>query len=195
MMSENEEKEKIKKIAKLRATLEKRVEAMETELDEMKTLLSLLDTTLLKEGFKRAEISKPVQAPQKQEAPTPVKSPQKRGVPLKTVTGDLLAQLYTEKDSMQIVLAEDKDFDINTPPFTSFFVERVLAKMQEKDKEDAIKGKLAPENTLSFSMKQDGNILKEITINNLRPERSREIKSSIRWTLEKMYERMKKQKQ
>ncbi|PVX27237.1 MAG: hypothetical protein CW716_03375 [Candidatus Bathyarchaeum sp.] len=194
-MSENEEKEKIKKIAKLRATLEKRVEAMETELDEMKTLLSLLDTTLLKEGFKRAEISKPVQAPQKQEAPTPVKSPQKRGVPLKTVTGDLLAQLYTEKDSMQIVLAEDKDFDINTPPFTSFFVERVLAKMQEKDKEDAIKGKLAPENTLSFSMKQDGNILKEITINNLRPERSREIKSSIRWTLEKMYERMKKQKQ
>ena len=193
-MSENEEKETIKKIAKLRATLEKRVEAMEAELDEMKTLLSLIDTTLLKESFKRAEISKPVQPPQKQETPPSPVVPQKRGVPLKTVTGDLLAELYPEKDSMQIVLAKDKNFDINTPPFTSFFVERVLAKMEEKDKEDAKEGKLAPENILKFSMKQDGNIIREITLHNLRRERSRELKSSIRWTLEKMYERM-KQKQ
>jgi hypothetical protein len=194
MMSENEEKETIKKIAKLRATLEKRIEAMEAELDEMKTLLSLIDTTLLKESFKRAEISKPVQPPQKQETPPPPVVPQKRGVPLRTVTGDLLAELYPEKDSMQIVLAEDKNFDINTPPFTSFFVERVLAKMEEKDKEDAKEGKLAPENILKFSIKQDGNIIREITLHNLRRERSRELKSSIRWTLEKMYERM-KQKQ
>lgn len=191
MMSESEEKEKIKKMAKLRVVLEKRIEAMEEELDELKTLLSLLDATLIKEGFKRAEISKPVQTPQKQETPQPVVVPQKKGVPLKTVTGDLLAQIFTEKDSMQIVLAEDKNFDINTPPFISFFVERVLAKMQEKDKEDASKGKLAPENTLSFNIKQDGNIVREIIINNLRRDRSRELKSSIRWTLEKMYERMK----
>ncbi len=190
-MSENEEKETIKKIAKLRSTLEKRVEAMEAELDEMKTLLSLIDTTLVKESFKRAEISKPVQHPQKQETPPPPVVPQKRGVPLRTVTGDLLAELYTEKDTMQIVLAKDKNFDINTPPFTSFFVERVLAKMEEKDKEDAKQGKLAPENVLTFSMKQDGNIIREITLHNLRRERSRELKSSIRWTLEKMYERMK----
>jgi hypothetical protein len=191
MMSENGEKEKIKKIAKLRALLEKRVEDMETEMDGLKTLLSLIDTTLIKEGFKRAEISKPVQTPPKQETPQPSVIQQKKGIPLKTVTGDLLAQLYTEKDSMQIILAEDKNFDISTPPFTSFFVERVLAKMQEKDREDASKGKLDPEKTLSYDIKQDGNILREITIRNLRRERSRELKSSIRWTLEKMYERIK----
>jgi len=193
MMSE-EEKEKIKKIAKLRALLEKRVEDMETELDGLKTLLSLIDTTLIKEGFKRAEISKPVQTPPKQETPQPSVIQQKKGIPLKTVTGDLLAQLYIEKDSMQITLAEDKNFDINTPPFTSFLVERVLAKMQEKDREDASKGKIAPENILSYNIKRDGNILREITIRNLRRERSRELKSSIRWTLEKMYERIKQTK-
>jgi len=190
----DEEREKIRKIAKLRALLEKRVEDMKTELDGLKTLLSLIDSTLLKESFKRAEIAKPVQTPQKQETPQPPPiKPQKRGIPLKTVTGDILAQIYTEKDVIQITLAEDKNFDINTPPFTSFFVERVLAKMQEKDKEDAGKGKLDPEKTVSFDIKQDGNILREITIRNLRPERSRELKSSIRWTLEKMYERMKQQ--
>jgi hypothetical protein len=184
-MSE-EEKEKIKKIAKLRAILEKRVEDMETELDGLKTLLSLIDSTLLKESFKRAEISKPVQTSQ----PLPIK-PKKKGIPLKTVTGDLLAQIYTEKDQTQIILAEDKNFDINTPPFKSFFVERVLAKMQEKDREDANKGKLDPEKILSYDIRQDGTTLRKISIRNLRSERSRELKSSIRWTLEKMYERMK----
>ena len=191
----DDEREKIRKIAKLRALLEKRVEEMETELDGLKTLLSLIDSTLLKESFKRAEVTIPVQPSQKQETPQPalVKT-QKRGIPLKTLTGDVLAQIYSEKDVIQITLAEDKNFDINTPPFTSFFVERVLAKMQEKDKEDARKGKLDPEKTVSFEIKQDGNILREITIRNLRPERSRELKSSIRWTLEKMFERMKQQK-
>ncbi len=187
-----EEREKIKNIAKLRAILEKRVEDMETELDGLKTLLSLIDSTLLKESFKRAEVTKPVQTPQKQETPQPFPiKPPKRGIPLKTVTGDLLAQIYTEKDLIQITLAEDKNFDINIPPFTSFFVERVLAKMQEKDKEDASKGELDPEKIVSFDIKQDENMLKEITIRNLRPERLRELKSSIRWTLEKMYDRMK----
>jgi hypothetical protein len=192
-MSE-EEREKIMKIAKLRALLEKRVEDMETELDGLKTLLSLIDSTLIKESFKRAEVTKPVQTPQKEEPPqpSPIKPP-KRGISLKTVTGDLLAQIYAEKDLIQITLAEDKNFDINIPPFTSFFVERVLAKMQEKDKEDASKGELDPEKIVSFDIKQDGNMLKEITIRNLRPERSRELKSSIRWTLEKMFERMKQQ--
>jgi hypothetical protein len=109
------------------------------------------------------------------------------------VTGDILAQIFTEKDVLQIMLAEDKKFDINTPPFTSFFVERVLAKMLEKDKEDASKGKLDPDKIVSFDIKQDGNILREITIRNLRSERLRELKSSIRWTLEKMNERMKQQ--
>ena len=191
-MSE-EEREKIKKIAKLRVLLEKRVEDMETELDGLKTLLSLIDSTLLKESFKRPKVTKPVQTQQKQETPqpSPIK-PQKKGIPLKTVTGDLLAQIYTEKEVMHITLSEDKNFGINTPPFISFFVERVLAKMQEKDKEDASKGKLDPEKIVSYDLKQDGNTLREITIRNVRSERTRELKSSIRWTLEKMYERMKR---
>jgi hypothetical protein len=189
-MSE-EEKEEIKKIAKLRATLEKRVEIMETELDELKTLLKLIDTTLIKEGFKRAKISKPIQTPPKQATKPPSVTPKKKGVQLKTVTGDLLAQFRVKNDSVYITLAEDKNFDIHTPPFKSFFVERVLAKMQEKDREDANKGKIDPEKTLYYNIKQDGNILREVIIRNLRRDRSRELKSSIRWTLEKMFEKMK----
>ncbi|PVX26243.1 MAG: hypothetical protein CW716_06410, partial [Candidatus Bathyarchaeum sp.] len=139
-----------------------------------------------------------VQAPaQKQATPKPVTSPQPKpksqtkGIPLKTITGDILAELVSEKETLHIHFPDDKDFDINTPPFMSFFLDRVLAKMQEKDKEDAKAGKLDPDRIISFDIKQDENTLKEMTIKNLRPERSRELKSSLRWTLEKMFERMK----
>ena len=201
MSETNEEKEQLKKIAKLRANIENKILALEAELDEQRTLLNVIDSTLVKQSFKRAEIQKPVQsAAPKTVTPKPAAMPQKqvipqgRGTPLKTITGDVLAEFVTEQDTLHILFPEDKNFDINTPPFTSFFVERVLAKMHEKDEEDASKGKLDPSKTLAFDIKQDGNIMREIIIKNLRPERSREVKSSIRWTLEKMYERMKQQK-
>jgi len=188
-MPEEGEKEKIKKISELRVLLEKRVEDMETELEGLRTLLSFIDDTLLEKGFKRAEIVKPVPTPQKA-----ISSQQdleyERSIPLKTVTGDLLANLYVGEDSMRVVLAEDKSFDVNTPPFTSFLVERVLAKMQERDREAASTGEITLDKILSYNIVRDGDIIREITIKNIGPERSRELKSSIRWTLEKMYEKM-----
>ena len=188
-MTKEEEKEKIKKIAELRALLEKRVEDMETELEGLRILLGFVDDTLIEKGFKRAEIVKPVQTPPKAVSPPPA-TEYETSIPLKTVTGDLLANLYVEEDSMRVVLAEDKSFDINTPPFTSFLVERVLAKMQEKDREAASTGEITPDKILSYNITRDGNLIREITIRNIRSERSRELKSAIRWTLEKMYEKM-----
>jgi hypothetical protein len=37
----------------------------------------------------------------------------------------------------------------------------------------------------------EGDLIREIVIKNAGEERLRELKSSIRWTLEKMYEKMK----
>jgi hypothetical protein len=187
-MTEEEEKEKIKKIAELRALLQKRVGDMETELEGLRILLGFIDDTLLNKGFRRAEIVKPVPTPPK--AVPSQTMEHERSIPLKTVTGDLLADLYVSEDSMRVVLAEDKSFDVNTPPFTSFLVERVLAKMQEKDREVASKGEITPDKILSYNITRDGNLIREITIRNVRSERSRELKSAIRWTLEKMYEKM-----
>jgi len=41
----------------------------------------------------------------------------------------------------------------------------------------------------SFKITQEGDILKEIQAENISEDRLRELKSSIRWTLEKMYEK------
>lgn len=188
--------EQMKRVAELRARLQKRVEETEAELEELRVLLKLIDDTLIEKGFKRAEIEEPIPAPPEAEAiPTPseVISPPaaeyKRSIPLKTVTGDLLAVLYMVKDSVRVVPAEDKDFDVKTPPFMSFLVERVLAKMQESDREAASRGEITPDKILSYNITRDGDVIREVTIRNIRSERLRELKSAVRWTLEKMYEK------
>lgn len=190
MSRENTEGEKVKKIAEFRTLLEKRIREMETELEGMRVLLGFMNTALLEKGFKRAEMVKPASTILPETA-APSVVEYERSVPLKTATGDLLANLYVEENSMRVVLAEEKDFNINTPPFMSFLVERVLVKMQEKDREAAGIGEIAPENILSYNIVREGDVVREITIQNIRPERLKELKSTIRWTLEKMYEKMK----
>lgn len=192
----SEEAEKIKKFVAFKKKLEKRVEGLESELNELRLMLEAVDSILLEKGFKRAEIAKtPVTAevsPVKEEVlvqPPQPSAEYENVIPLKTVTGEPLANLYINQDSLRIVLAEDKNFNINTPPFTQFLVERVLAKMQEKDSELARTGQLTTDKIFSYNIMQEGDTIHEIVIKNFDAKRLRELKSSIRWTLEKMYEK------
>ena len=191
------EKEKIAKMTEFRGWLQKRIEELETEIEGFRTLLEFTDASLVEKGFKRAEIGKPYPTAPEAAAPAPHKTTNsipitedQEAIPLKTATGDLLANLYITEDSMRIVPSEEKGFNVNTPPFTSFLVERVLAKMQEKDREAAGGGELMLEEILSYKIIRDGDNIQEVTVKNVRPERLQELKSTVRWTLEKMYEKM-----
>lgn len=197
-----EEAEKIKKLVAFKKKLQKRVSELESELKELQTMLETVDSILLEKGFKRAKIVKtPAMTetlPPKEEAeakpPYPAPTAEYESVvPLKTLTGELLANLHLSENSLRVALAEDKNFNSNTPPFTQFLVERVLAKMKEKDNELTRVGQLTPDKVFSYNIVQDGDIIREIAINNVDANRLRELKSSIRWTLEKMYEKMESQ--
>jgi len=200
----SQDAEKIKRLVTFKKKLEKKVGMLESELKELQAMLETVNSMLLEKGFKRAEITKEPAAteilPPKEEVKAEPEPPSlqptaesENVIPLETVTGELLANLYVTQDSLRIVLAEDKDFNIHTPPFTQFLVERVFTKMQEKNGELAKTGQLTPEKIFSYNITRDGDIIREIIIKNVDSDRLRELKSSIRWTLEKMYEKMKTQ--
>jgi len=187
MTADEKEEEKIKKMAEFRAVLEKRIKELETELEGLRAMFEFVNDTLLRKGFKKAEtVMPPLGLPAA--APSVVES--EETVPLNTADGEFLANLYIGKDSMRVIMAEDKNFNVNTPPFMPFLVERVLTKMQERDRESVGTGELTPDEIISYNIMREGDIIREITIRNVGPERARELKSSIRWTLEKMYEKM-----
>jgi len=190
-MASEEKKDEIgktKKLAELKTILERKIADAELELESLKILLDLVNKTLLQKGFKKAEIAelKSVEMPA---LPSVVEY--ETVIPLKSVTGELLANLHMSQDSMRVVVSEEKTFNVNTPPFQQFLIERVLNKMQEKDRDAVSKGEITSGKTFSYELILDGDTIREIVIENVTSARLRELKSSIHWTFEKMYEKMK----
>ena len=183
------EEEKLKKVAELREILEKRIKDLESEVEGLKLLLEFVNNLLLEKSFRKVEEIAPSKTV-KASIPTAPAEEEIKVIPLKTGGGELLANLYVKKDGNISVIPEaDKKFDVNTPPFEAFLIIKVLAKMRDVDQEAVRKGELMPNEALSFDVRTDGSLLREIIIRNVTPRRERELRSAIRWTLEKMYEK------
>jgi hypothetical protein len=190
----------------LKQRLEKRVARMDTEMKELQATLDAVNSILLEKGFRRGSIKDAETEPKEanahaeeakpEAAPIKPKSVGYQGgepdnvIPLKTITDESLAIIYIEKDSIHVLPDESKHFSVNTPPFSNFLVERVLAKMQDKDSELVRLKQLTPDKIFSYNIVREGEFIREIVIRNVDEERFKELKSSIRWTLEKMYEKM-----
>jgi hypothetical protein len=187
-----EEEERIKKIAELREVLEERTKKLEVELQGVQALLDFINEVLIEKSFKRAEqIAKP--PPAKPAEAKPARAPQRkpvRTVPLKADSGMVLARLHVDDAQIRIVPAPDIRFNVDTPPFTAFLIERIFAKMVDKDRELVNQGKLVSDKAFSYEVKRDGDVLQEIVVRNIAPQRERELRSATRWTFEKMYDKM-----
>jgi len=113
-------------------------------------------------------------------------------ISLKTMSDEPLAIIYFDKQlSMHVLPDESKNFRVKTPPFENFLVEKVFDKMQDKDKELVRSGQLSADKAFNYNLVLEEDLIREIIIKNVDDERLKELKSSIRWTLEKMYEKIK----
>jgi hypothetical protein len=197
--------ERIKRLVEFKKKVEGKIEELSSDLKDLQAMAETIDSILLEKGFRHPQVTEKstktgvLPATEKVgEGESELSSPQSYAeletvTPLQTMAGELLANLHVTEEQLRVVLAEDKDFDINTPPFTHFLLERVLLKMQERDNELARAGQLSSDKIFRYNIVREGDIIREITIKNADPERLKELKSSIRWTLEKMYEKMKSQ--
>ena len=196
----SEDADKMKRLIAFKKKLETRIEELDIELKDLKSTLEIVNSIVLEKGFKRPEISTKsavgASIGEKEESAAPEEVVRtEKGLEdvtvLKSDNGEVLADLHVEDDgSLHVVLAKDKDFDINTPPFNQFLIQRVLSKMQERDSELVRSGQLSAEGILGFDVVREGDIIRELVISNFDGDRLRELKSSIRWTLEKMFEKM-----
>jgi hypothetical protein len=196
----SQDAERTRRLIEFREKLGKRIEELTAELKDLQATLETVNSMLLERGFRRADtVEEPseslVGSPEKEDAfepegpiPEPSISPE-NVIPLKNASGELLAVLHLTENSLRALPAADKNFDINTPPFSQFLVERVLMKMQERDSELVKAGQLSSDSALSYSIVREGDLIREICVKNVDSERLRELKSSIRWTLEKMHEK------
>jgi len=183
-----DEKAEIEKLLHIKEKLEKKIAEYEAELEHLRYLLSFVKKQLTEKSFKVAET-----LPQAKSLVEPSKPPTtaKQTIVLRATNGNILATLYIENNEIRVIPSENIKFNVNIPPFQQFLIDKVLNGMASKDREEAMAGKITPDEILTYRIIKDGDILKEIIIRNWREERRiTTLKNSIRWTLEKMYEKM-----
>jgi len=205
--------EKMKTLIAFKKRLENQLETLNIEIKEIQTTLDIVNTTLLEKGFKRGDIKetqsqlnlpKEITLPKQETHKTQINTQQPTTTTittslsqdrdnvfsLKTMNDESLALICFNKEAMHVMPDESKQFNAKTPPFQNFLVEKVLTKMKEKDIELVCTNQLEANKAFTYEIVKEEDLIREIVIHNVDDERLKELKSSIRWTLEKMYEKM-----
>ncbi|MBS7658650.1 MAG: hypothetical protein QW476_03305 [Candidatus Bathyarchaeia archaeon] len=180
-----EEQDAVKKLAKLKSFLEKKISELNEEVSNLKMLVEVVDDYLTEKSFKKIEVTK-VEETQQPSQVTPQKI-----TPIKTVDGVHLGDLVVENKNLTLNLDPYIKFDVNSPPLKAFLIAKVLEPMSKKD-EDAVKsGELNENEAFSYNIEDKDGFVKRILIKNFGDEkRLTELTNAIRWTLRRMYERI-----
>lgn len=103
----------------------------------------------------------------------------------------LIANAEIFENSVELIPAKGIVLNINTPPFKSFFLNRILEDMKTKDSEKVSQNQIDESTSLNYHVEEDENgIIKRILINNYRDnERLNEIFNTSTWVFTRMIEK------
>lgn len=95
--------------------------------------------------------------------------------------------------NVRIALVDDINLNINTPPFKTFFLNRILEGMKTKDKEKVQKGELGESEIIDYKVDNDdnGKIISIKIYNYGERERLNEIFNTATWVFTRMLEKEK----
>ncbi|MDQ3881599.1 MAG: hypothetical protein M3249_00380 [Thermoproteota archaeon] len=113
--------------------------------------------------------------------------------PLKRAKDDfLLANAEISPDTVIIIPVSGINLNVNTPPFKSFFLNRILEGMRSKDAEKVNQGALGESDALNYRVEEDdgSGMIKRIVINKYREkDRLQEIFNTSAWVFTRMLEK------
>jgi hypothetical protein len=207
----------IKNAAEIREWLTKLISEKQDEIERIKITLSLIDSVLKQGSFKTAaNINLNKQSFSNEKSTTAIveneikkdntsvfrKSPGEQLQALETrpikrmKDNSIIAQVEVLKEKIEIIPNESINFNLDTPPFKSFFINRILEGMRIKDKDKVKLGQLSETDIITFNTIQkenNENILKKIEIKNYRDkDRVNEIFNTVAWVFTRMLEKSEK---
>jgi hypothetical protein len=193
----------IRRAADIREWLIKQISDKQEEVDRLHTALTIIDNLLKQGSFKAAAnigfaapgtTTTQVQAarqvlPTERQQPAPMlRSADNRDIrPLKRAKDDfMLANAEVSPTAVVLVPADGVNLNSNTPPFRSFFLNRILDGMMSKD---ATLG-LNEADSLNYKVEEDSGVIKRVVINNYRDkDRLQEIFNTSSWVFTRMLEK------
>ena len=170
--------EQIRNVLELKERISQQIEKYKEEIEWLEKNLSVLDTILKQSSFTKASLLDDSSSSRKSQSPIPL---------TKTSDGSIIANAYVTPEQVSIILEENIGLQAETPPFKSFFVERIIGEMKKKDNTEAENGKIQRESIIDCIINKNGSQIREIIIKNYRQkERINEIINTAAWSLSKM---------
>ncbi|MBS7626709.1 hypothetical protein KEJ51_06715 [Candidatus Bathyarchaeota archaeon] len=175
-----------KRLADMKAYLERRISDLNREVVELSGFLEVVDELLAEKSFRRMEVPK-----LKSERGVKVEpSGPKEKIPILTPEGAGIGEITFDGNCLVATPAEGLRFSVDTPPLRAFLVSKVFEPMRARDAELCREGKLQVDRAFTYTIDQDGLCLKSIVVRNYGDERRlMELKNAIRWTFRRMYEK------
>ena len=170
--------EQINDILELKDQLAGKIAKYLEEIEKLEKNISVLNTVLKQTSFTKAS-NLSLNTERKKEA-IPI---------IKNSDGSTIANVFVSDDKLSIVL--DKNISINseTPPLKTFFIDRIIGEMKNKDNQEVEKGKIRKDDVIDCVISNNGSAIREIIIKNYRQkERVDEIINTATWSLTRMLE-------
>ena len=188
--------EQIRDIVAMRDSLVKQMDKHQNAIGLLEKNITILDLVLKESSFTKASALGTVKTPEIS-TKNPVVSAEKLkeiSIPITSGSdGKIIANAYVTSDQVSIVLEDNMEINADTPPFKSFFIDRIIGEMKRKDSTEAENGKIQKESVIDYIINKNGSDIREIIIKNYRQkERVNEIISTAGWSLTRMLENIKK---
>jgi len=186
--------EQVKDIVTLKESLIEQIDKHQESIEMLEKNIIILDLFLKDSSFTKASQLETTRKVEIQNKTENVKKPEENSIPIKRVSdGKVIANAYVTPDQVSIVLDDEIEISDDTPPFKSFFLERIIGEMKKKDFAEAEKGKIQKESIIDYIINKNGTDIREIIIKNYRQkERVNELINTAGWSLTRMLENIKK---
>ena len=178
----------VKDIVTLKESLIEQIDKHQESIEMLEKNIIILDLFLKDSSFTKASQLGTTKKPDT------TKKLVENSIPIKRVSdGKVIANAYVTPEQVSIVLDDEIEISVDTPPFKSFFLDRIIGEMKKKDIAEAEKGKIQKESIIDYIINKNGSDIREIIIKNYRQkERVNELINTAGWSLTRMLENINK---
>lgn len=186
--------EQVKDIVALKESLIEQIDKHQKSIETLEKNITVLDLFLKDSSFTKASQLETTRKVEIQNTTENTKKPEQNSIPIKRSGDDkLIANAYVTPEQVSIILDESIEISDDTPPFKSFFLERIIGEMKKKDFVEVENGKIQKESIIDYIINKNGSDIREIIIKNYRQkERINELINTAGWSLTRMLENIKK---
>ena len=184
--------EQIREIVALKESLIEQIDKHQEGIEMIEKNITVLDLFLKGSSFTKAsQLGTKIEVEPKKET---IEKPVENSIPIKRVNdGKIIANAYVTPEQVSIVLDNEIVINADTPPFKSFFLDRIIGEMKKKDFAEAENGKIKKESVIDYIINKNGVNIREIVIKNYRQkERVNELINTAGWSLTRMLENINK---